>query len=265
MRCKFLCVMSAVTVAFSLVLFGLLPTNQPLLAAALELSAHRQAAVITTTVILTPVKDSTLYESNSGDTSNGVGTFFFVGKTNNGEIRRGLVAFDVAGQLPTSATVVSATLQLQMTKTSGEPANVTLHRALADWGEGSSDASANEGQGATATPGDATWLHTFFDTALWQTPGGDFAPINTASIQVDGTGAYRWPSSPAMIADVQQWLNDPASDFGWVLVGNESENKTAKRFTARESDIAANRPQLTVVYTVTGAVSSTIYLPLVQK
>ncbi len=265
MRCKPLFHMAAVALAFSWGLFELLPTSRPLLAAALDLSDHRQAAVITTTVILTPVKDNTLYESDSGDTSNGVGAFFFVGKTSGGEIRRGLLAFDVAGQLPAGATVVSATLQLQMSKTSGGPANVALHRALADWGEGSSDASASEGQGATATTGDATWLHTFFDTALWQTPGGDFAPTTTASIQVGNIAVYQWSSSPTMVADVQQWLDDPASDFGWVLVGDESNNKTTKRFTARESATAANRPQLTVVYTVTGTASSVVYLPLVQK
>ncbi len=265
MRCKSLFLMSAVAMAFSLGLFGLLPTSRPLLAASLAQRDHRQTTVITETVILNPVKDNTLYESNSGDTSNGVGAFFFVGKTSGGEIRRGLIAFDVASQLPDGATVVSATLQLQMTKTSSGATNVALHRALADWGEGSSDASANEGQGATATPGDATWLHTFSDTALWQTPGGDFAPTSTASIQVDGTGTYLWPSSPAMVADVQQWLDEPTATFGWVLIGDESTNKTAKRFTARESSNAANRPQLTVVYTVTETASSLIYLPLVQK
>lgn len=265
MRCKLLLLMLAVTLAFSLLLVGLLPTSRPLLAATLASSDHSQATVITTTVILTPGKDNTLYESESGDTSNGVGAFFFVGKTSSGEIRRGLIAFDVADQLPAGATVVSATLQLQMTKTSGGPANVALHRALADWGEGTSDASANEGQGAAATPGDATWLYTFSDTALWQTPGGDFAPASTASIQVDSTGGYLWPSSPSMVADVQQWLDDPASDFGWVLIGDESNNKTAKRFTARESGTVANRPQLTVVYTMTGTASSVVYLPLVQK
>jgi len=221
--------------------------------------------VITRTVVLTPTKDNTLYENNDGATSNGIGAFFFVGKTAGGSIRRGLMAFDMAGSLPPGATVVSASVQLQMSKTSGGAATVGLHRALADWGEGTSDASGNEGQGAAATTGDATWLHTFYDTALWQTPGGDFVPTATVSTTVDGIGSYTWASTPTLVAEVQGWLTTPANNFGWVVVGDESANGTAKRFTARESGAAANRPQLTVVYTVTETALSNIYLPIIQK
>ncbi|MCB0184110.1 MAG: DNRLRE domain-containing protein [Caldilineaceae bacterium] len=221
--------------------------------------------VITHTVVLTSTKDNTLYEDTEGDVSNGMGAFFFVGKTAGGSNRRGLLAFDVAGSLPAGATVVSASLQLQMSKTSGGAATVGLHRALADWGEGTSDAAANEGQGGTATTGDATWLHTFYDTTLWQTPGGDFAPTATARTSVDGVGFYTWASTPTLVAEVQGWVETPASNFGWVVVGDESANGTAKRFIARESGAAANRPQLTVVYTITETAQSNIYLPIIQK
>jgi hypothetical protein len=257
--------MLSLTFGLTLTLFGLQFIDQPVVAAAVRVEPQRETALITVTVVLTPTKDNTLYESATGDVSNGAGAFFFVGQTAGAETRRGLLAFGVADQVPAGATVVSAALQLQMSKTSGGAADVSLHRALADWGESSSDATANEGKGATAAVGDATWLHTFHDSALWQTPGGDFAPTATATTAVSGIGLYRWPSSPAMVAAVQQWLDDPAADFGWVLVGDESSGGTAKRFTARESADAAARPQLTVVYTITGTVVSNIYLPLVQK
>lgn len=223
------------------------------------------ATVITRTVVLAPTQDNTLYEDNTGATSNGIGAFFFVGKTGGGAIRRGLVAFDVAAALPAGATVISTALQMQMSKTSGGAAAVGLHSALADWGEGTSDASGNEGSGIAASTGDATWLHTHFNTALWQTPGGDFVPTATASIVVDGIGAYIWPSSPTMVAEVQGWLDTGANNFGWVIIGDESSNQTAKRFVARESGAAASRPQLTVVYSITGTEQSLIYLPVVQN
>ncbi len=246
-------------------LFGLQFIGQPVLAASARVAPQSEAALITVTVVLTPTKDNTLYESTTGEVSNGAGAFFFVGNTNGTSIRRGLIAFAIADKIPTDATIVSATLQLQMSKTSGGAANVSLHRALADWGEGSSDATANEGKGATAASGDATWLHTFHTTTFWQTPGGDFAPTATATTSVSGVGFYRWPSSPAMVTEVQQWLDTPATDFGWVVVGDESVAGTAKRFTARESNSLTNRPQLTVVYTVTGTALRNFYLPLIQK
>jgi hypothetical protein len=51
-----------------------------------------------------------------------------------------------------------------------------------------------------------------------------------------------------MAADVQGWLDSPATNFGWIIIGNESAALTAKRFDAHES--AATRPILTVYYTV---------------
>ncbi|MEZ4675901.1 MAG: DNRLRE domain-containing protein [Caldilineaceae bacterium] len=249
--------------AMLLLFLGFMQQNRAV--AAIKEHGTLPPTVITRTVVLTPTKDNTLYENNDGATSNGIGAFFFVGKTAGGSIRRGLLAFDMAGSLPPGATVVSASVQLQMSKTSGGAATVGLHRALADWGEGTSDASGNEGQGAAATTGDATWLHTFYDTALWPTPGGDFAPTATASTSVDGVGFYTWASTPALVAEVQQWAETPAANFGWIVIGDESTNGTAKRFTARESSTAANRPQLTVVYMITGTQQSVIYLPTIRK
>ena len=265
MKYRPLVYMFSITLGLTFALLGLQFIAQPVLAASAEVARQTEAALITVTVVLTPTKDNTLYESTTGDVSNGTGAFFFVGNTAGAAARRGLLAFAVADQVPVGATIVSATLQLQMSKTSGGAANVSLHRALADWGEGSSDATANEGKGATAASGDATWLHTFHTTTLWQTPGGDFVPTATATTAVSGVGSYRWPSSPAMVAEVQQWLDAPTTDFGWVVVGDESASGTAKRFTARESNSLTNRPQLTVIYTITGTASSNFYLPLIQK
>ena len=47
-----------------------------------------------------------------------------------------------------------------MSKSQGVPAIVTLHQMPVDWGEGTSDA----GGCASAREGDATWIHSFFDS-----------------------------------------------------------------------------------------------------
>ena len=95
--------------------------------------------------------------------------------------------------------------------------------------------------------GDATWLQRVFRSLAWTTPGGDFAATASANRDVAGLGAYAWQSSE-MAADVQGWLDSPATNFGWILIGDESSNATAKRYDARES--TATRPTLTVYYTV---------------
>jgi FtsP/CotA-like multicopper oxidase with cupredoxin domain len=199
------------------------------------------------TININPSKDNTLYQyvPADGDRSNALGLHFFTGETAMGELRRGLLAFDIAGNIPAGSTITGATLTLNMSRTpSSNARTVELHRLLADWGEGTSLASGQEGQGAPATTNDATWRHRFFDTIFWTTEGGDFSATISASQSVGVIGAYMW-SSPQMVADVQSWLNNPATNFGWLVLGDESGIATAKRFDTRES---ANPPLLTVQY-----------------
>jgi hypothetical protein len=194
------------------------------------------------------MKDNTLYEDSAGAQSNGSGERFFAGVTALEEIRRGLIAFDIAGAVPSGATIDNVALTLNMSKTIVGVEPVSLHRALADWGEGASDAPGEEGIGTFPATGDATWLHTFYPDGFWITPGGDFDPVASASQDVGGNGPYTW-SSAAMVADVQTWLDNPATNHGWVVVGNEGASPTAKRFDTRENANSAVRPVLTIEYT----------------
>jgi hypothetical protein len=196
---------------------------------------------------INPVKDNTLYEYDpaEGDHSNALGNHFFAGETAMGELRRGVLAFDIAGNVPAGSTILSVTLSLNMSRTGLDTARtIELHKLLADWGEGTSVAPGEEGDGAPATTNDATWRHRFFDTIFWTTEGGDFSGTVSASQSVGAVGVYTWSSSQ-MRADVQSWLDDPASDFGWLVLGAESEILTAKRFDTRES---ASPPVLTIQF-----------------
>ena len=195
---------------------------------------------------ITPSKDNTLYEYDpaEGDHSNGAGFHFFAGENGMGEIRRGVLAFDIAGHVPAGSTIVAVTLTLNMSMTPAGAETVELHKLLADWGEGTSHAPMGEGDGAPATPNDATWRHRFFDTIFWTSEGGDFSPIVSARQSVGPVGQYMW-SSAQMIADVQSWLDNSASNFGWLVLGDESAAATAKRFDTRES---ASPPVLTIEF-----------------
>jgi hypothetical protein len=195
---------------------------------------------------ITPSKDNTLYEyvPADGDRSNGAGFHFFAGENGQGERRRGVVAFDLAGTIPPGSTITGVTLTMNMSMTPADTETIELHRLLADWGEGTSHAPMGEGDGAPATPNDATWRHRFFDTIFWTTEGGDFSATVSASQSVGSVGQYMWTSGK-MIGDVQEWLDNPASNFGWLVLGDESTVATAKRFDTRES---ANSPLLTIQY-----------------
>lgn len=201
-------------------------------------------------VQLSASKGNTLFQDDLGSLSNGAGQYYIVGVTHQtmNAIRRGLIAFDIAGSIPAGSTIQGVSLMLHCSQTLGPPLTVDLRSALADWGEGTSNSDAQPGVGATATPGDATWLHTFYDTALWTNPGGDFSAAS-ASAFVSGVGFYAW-SSAGLVADVQGWLDDPATNFGWGIISNyEGGDMTAHRLDTRHHMNPAFQPVLSVTYT----------------
>lgn len=206
------------------------------------------------TLVLTPAQDGTLYEYPQGNVSNGAGDWLFAGRTNADQLRRGLLRFDVASALPAGATVTAVELRLVMSKTLITlPKACTLHRALAPWGEGATDAAGEEGEGALALPGDATWTRRFFPGTSWAVPGGDFVAAPSASADVGPIGSYTWfstagSSTAGLVADVQLWLDEPASDHGWVLLCAEGEGQTAKRFNSRQHPEAGTHPMLVVSF-----------------
>lgn len=203
-------------------------------------------------VAVVSARDNTLYESTTGLASNGAGDGMFAGRNNapSNSRRRAIVFFDVAAAVPAGATVTGVTLRLVCDQAASALAQPTeLHALTASWGEGTSNAGDPGGTGAPSTTGDATWIHRFFNTVLWTTPGGNFSPAASAVIGVAGTGAFTWGSTPGMVADVQGWLDGPATNLGWIVIGNELAGQTATRFATHEALDAATAPTLTVTYT----------------
>ena len=194
-------------------------------------------------------RDNTLYELDAGNSSNGAGQHLFTGRSGIGFVMRGLLRFDVAGSVPAGATIDSVSLQMNASRGLNFPQDISIHSVLADWGEGTSDAPGEEGGGTVATAGDATWIHTFNPGSLWTNPGGDFDAAPSATTTVLGLGLVTWSSTPAMIANAQLWLDNPGSNYGWLLQGDESTNMTAVRFDSRENPDPALRPMLTIEYT----------------
>jgi len=201
------------------------------------------------TLVVAPDRDNTLYERAAGDLSNGAGPSLFFGRTggNAGNVRRrALMRFDLSSIPPGSVVnSVQLTLEVDLVPPGATGFDVALHRVLADWGEGASVAQGAGGAGAPAVAPDATWLHREFDSVFWATPGGDFAAAPTSTAPVgSGTGPVTFVTAPGLVGDVQAWVNDPGQNFGWILIGEESNAQNARRIGSREN--AALAPQLVV-------------------
>lgn len=207
------------------------------------------------TVQIAPTRDATLYQDAGGNVANGSGQHLFVGLTGQPAARRTVIAFDVVAALPAHAHILSASLAMTVSRTTapGE-LGVTLHRVLGDWGEGPSQAAGNEGAGAPAVAGDATWLHRFYPATAWLAPGGDFDPAPRARAMVPAAGRVTWTGNDALRADVQAWFDRPASNFGWLLRSEENAVGDVRRLDSRDHVDPASRPVLTVTYLPPGSV-----------
>src|SRR3990172_8607988 len=167
-------------------------------------------------VTIGAIKDNTLYEpiqqDGYADVSDGAGPTMFAGKVKDaqnqagrGGVRRAVIEFDIAGSIPPGSTIDSVQLTLFCDKVAQNANfNVTLHRLLSEWGEGTSNTgNSQQGRGEPATTNDATWRHTFYSSQFWSSVGGDYAPTASATRAVGPTGSYTWGSTSGMVADVQ--------------------------------------------------------------
>jgi hypothetical protein len=199
-----------------------------------------------------PVADTSLFESNPPNNLGGLNNFP-AGTTASGERSRALLKFEVSSSVPVGASITQVNLIVVVVKApaQGVNSNFVLHRLLQDWGEGGKGGPSG---GMPASVGEATWLSRFHPATLWTVPGGqagtDYAEAPSSVAFVSGLDLYEFTSSAGMIADVQSWVDDPGSNFGWMLkTESEGDNATARRFASREN-LFGDAPQLVVKYTM---------------
>jgi hypothetical protein len=217
-----------------------------------------QLSALADSLSLRPIADTTLIETAPNNNLGGQ-PFANSGTTQNFTRNRALFRFDVSA-IPTGALVDSVALVLEVTRQPVDgyaPGDFGLHRMLVSWGEGVQTTAnpGTPGQGAPAGSGEATWLARFAQTGPnWSAPGGlagtDFAATASAGQTVYGTAnSPYFFTSAQLAADVQLWLGNPGTNFGWMLLAtDEGPNFTARRFGSREDSV--NAPQLLVQYTV---------------
>ncbi|MDR0612227.1 MAG: DNRLRE domain-containing protein [Dysgonamonadaceae bacterium] len=209
---------------------------------------------------LTADRDNTIYynhdeESYSDSLSNGSGGSFVAGTVNTPNYyRRALIHFDLSRLAGGTVDSVVLKIHAQQNARHDETArHFTLHKLNQEWKQGDSEA-ADPGRGTQAQTNDATWKWSVYPNSLWTTEGGNF--VETASAT---TGTLTddlldvdvfWRSSVSvneqMKTDVQNWINNPSTNFGWLIKGIEGTDlRKATMFYSRES---ANKPTLTVYY-----------------
>jgi len=141
-------------------------------------------------------------------------------------VMSGLIRFDTSS-LPAGWTVTSAKLKVYSHYASGLPTQITAYKMSKAW-----------------DPTTATWLAANASTN-WTGPGAtgtdDRASTAVASFTADAPGWYTIDVTSA----VQDWINDPASNFGLILVGS---GDVSSRHDFRSSDwmVQSERPILEV-------------------
>jgi hypothetical protein len=229
--------------------------NRIIVSAATCAVACAAPALRATVVTLNPNHDTTLFQG-SDNNSNGAGPYIYVGQTNFAGARRALTSFDIASAVPSGATINSASLLLTVTRVHGFGATLTLHKVSASWGEAGSNSGDPGGGGTLAQAGDATWKYRSYTDTEWATSGGDFAATVSSSATLDNFATLAFPTSVQLVADVQSWLNAPANNFGWLILGDESASG-ANRFASRENADPTILPKLTIDFTVAAPPAST--------
>jgi hypothetical protein len=212
------------------------------------------SAAAQSTISLVTSKDTTLYESNSGSLANGGGSSFFVGRVglNGGyKIRRGMLQWDIAGSIPAGSRILAAELDMYSAQSSAFlPINTDVHRILQNWSEGNRVAPGAGGAGGSATSGESTWIHRNYPSQTWNNPGGDFDPTPSYTFSLPGVGFLVTPPFAGLVADVQDWLDNPSSNYGWLLKTPELVAPNARRIHSRE---ASNfQPKLNITYLAPG-------------
>src|SRR5690349_4539868 len=193
------------------------------------------------TVMLTPMADSYM-EQFHADENFGSANNMIVGEVGSRamppfEIRRGLLRFDLSS-LPAGAVVNSATLQISaVLMLPQDPVNSDfgIHLLLEDWDELA-----------------VSWNSPLAGVS-WTAPGAsdpaDTVQAPSSTVFVTGLGNYVFPTTPSLISDVQAWVNDPRSNFGWLLVSEENGPESARHIGTRE-DISGNAPVLTIDFSL---------------
>ena len=245
------------------VTLAVLDDGIPPLSATASTSATISNAIFSDQVTLTAVQDNTIFSES--DSSYGAGLCLQVGRPgltrpNQVLIRRALIQFDLSS-IPAGSRVVSARLNLYRLAPGGPGTLLRVYRLLQDWGEGNSGVGMSctpppKQFGSAPTESSSTWNYRFYGArAVWESAagttvhGGSFRGSFSDSEMIDPLAQFVSFTSSGITTDAAAWASDPASNHGWILVGDEVNLGTGLRFASRQDTIDSHPPTLTVFFT----------------
>jgi hypothetical protein len=139
---------------------------------------------------------------------------------------RSLLRFDLSS-IPAGAQVHSATLRLRALRAPGEDVEFSVHAVRRPW--------AADG---------ATWTNASASTP-WQNPGGDYAPVGSATIPFAGSSSvHEWDVTSLARA----WLLAPGDNLGMLVRTDLEGSPAGMEFGSSEHSTASYRPMLEILY-----------------
>jgi hypothetical protein len=196
------------------------------------------------TKLVLPALADTQIQDDSPDTNHGSAEQMLCDTAPRAE-SRAMIRFDLS-EIPAEATIHSATLRLGPHLQEGEAwyigwIDVSTSKVEKDWLEG-----------------EATW-NQYADSELWESPGGDFADAPTLVVRLEAPtfgerAAGVWVVEfygPEITADVIEWLENPGTNYGWLLqVYDREKELQIVSFDTKEHAPTADMflPELVIYY-----------------
>lgn len=159
-----------------------------------------------------------------------------------------VIQFDVASALPAGATITAVQLRVNVLRAVDTESRLFhLRRVLVPWTEPA-----------------VSWETRDAPSIAWGAAGGlietDYADTSSGVTMLGNPSAwdvptpFTWISTPEMVANAQAWLDNPAANFGWIIMlDDEATARTARLLASREhNDIDGGtngRPRLEVTFT----------------
>ncbi len=186
------------------------------------------------TINLQPVADT--YLRSSTPTNNaGSSSTILVGVSQSGSVvNHGLFRFSLA-DIPADAIITEATLRLISIGGLQRAANHDLYRLLVNWNEL-----------------EATWNTRISPSTTWAVGGGmvatDYVSTPSSTAPVSRAPATNSFSFCGMLTELQLWLANPATNFGWILIATGEKAGSGAQLGSRENP--GKEPVLTIKYTL---------------
>jgi hypothetical protein len=140
----------------------------------------------------------------------------------------GLIRWDLSA-IPRGATVKRVAVAIEVTEAAGGLADYEFKGLRVPWDESATYERASTGR-------------------AWQVGGArgatDVFDVQLGLIEATDTGLLEVTFNAAGVVMVQQWVDDPDSNFGFLLLGDN--NIDGMEFASSEATTAASRPRLVV-------------------